>query len=972
MARRRRLSLSRTLIARLSAVALFLVLGGVAVVYVMKGRTRNGEAPVSKLDQVDDVLTEELPEVEDAADVEPELEVNKIPVASDGDEVSVNPAGFTSNVTSNVPSDAPSATDLPSDSNFVPSGIGNGQVEDSSSGFAPTDGAGQVQQFNPAIQSSETATSGDMDSPASQFQNSSFQPEPPPLQTPALQHSPPQQPTTSSNPLRSKDEDSGLPGSTSPGIDAPKIGLPDNEPTGSRFSPAPIEVNVPGVTNSGADESNPGDGQAGNRLPGTPNFNASNLLPQTSTPVPPTGGQVSDPASQFNQGTAGPTNSDPLPAGNQFSDGNLGQSFSPTPGGSLPSNSNFGGTPSAGGSLENSQALDSSAAENVPRALNPANSSFGESQGNTGADISQAAPAVGNSNFSSGGQPTGSLAGSGNQNLSGSGSQNFSSSSQTGGNNFADRGNFADSEFGAQSQPSFQSIPSSPSSFANQNNTATSQPQTSPLDPANSVAGQVPAVPDSSPSALATMQNDPRIEGVQTPSLTLQKIAPREIQINQQGQFELVIRNVGQTVANEVVVFDTVPAFIQLDSASPEPVSNTNGMLRWNLGDLAPGEAARIVLKLTPKSKGDAGQLGSVARVTFSAVAGARTRITQPRLAITHEGPTESLLGQPVALNIVVENQGDGPATNVVVQESIPDQLRFAAGNQREIEYVVGTLMPGQKRQVPLRLVAAQVGKFRNSVLAHADGDLKSQHSIDMQIVAPVVGVKADGHNRRLVGRPATHSFSVNNTGTAAATNIELVAKLPRGVRFQNANHLGQYNPTTHSVAWSLAQLEPGYSGTVELVTVPAVEGEQVIEFTATADLNQRESIQTSYTSYQVSELHFEIDDVDDAIEVGGIAAYSIRIVNQGAKAAANVNLTIDFPAGLTPIEIDGQPLPQGGGQQVRLPAIVRLQPQQQQRVVIRARAVAAGEHRIVASLTSSEREGAMKKEELTQVYADK
>ena len=467
------------------------------------------------------------------------------------------------------------------------------------------------------------------------------------------------------------------------------------------------------------------------------------------------------------------------------------------------------------------------------------------------------------------------------------------------------------------------------------------------------------------------MRSDPRIEGVQTPSLTLQKIAPREIQINQQGQFELVVRNVGQTLASQVTVHDEIPGFVRLVSAQPEPQSNQNGMLTWNLGEMEPGGEKRIVLALVPTSKGDAGEIGSVARVTFSAAAGARTRITQPEIRITHQGPAESLLGSGVVLNILVENVGDGPATQVVVQEAIPDQLRFAEGNQREIEYVIGTLLPGQKRQVPLRLVAAQVGQFSNRVLAHADGGLQSQHEINMSVVAPNLGVQSEGHNRRLVGRPATHSFTVNNTGTAAATNVELVTKLPRGVRFQNANHLGQYNPATHSVAWSLAQLEPGYSGSVELVTVPVAEGEHTIEFLATADLNQRESVQATYAAYQVAELHFEIDDIEDALEVGDTATYRIRLVNQGAKAATQVALNIEFPPGLTPIEIDGRALPEGTGQQVRLPVIQSLVPQQEQRVTLRARATAAGEHRIVASLTSSERQGEVKKEELTKVFAD-
>lgn len=160
--------------------------------------------------------------------------------------------------------------------------------------------------------------------------------------------------------------------------------------------------------------------------------------------------------------------------------------------------------------------------------------------------------------------------------------------------------------------------------------------------------------------------------------------------------------------------------------------------------------------------------------------------------------------------------------------------------------------------------------------------------------------------------------------------------------------------------------------GTVELTSTPVQNGNQTVEFTATADLNQRESAETTVLVYQIAELHFEIDDTTDALEVGSETTYTVRVVNQGNKAANNVRLQVDFPAGIRPIQVDGKPMAATSGQSVKLAELPTLAPKQHRRFTIRAKGVTPGDHRIIASLASDERNIAVKKEESTHVYSDR
>ena len=198
---------------------------------------------------------------------------------------------------------------------------------------------------------------------------------------------------------------------------------------------------------------------------------------------------------------------------------------------------------------------------------------------------------------------------------------------------------------------------------------------------------------------------------------------PPEVQVNRPGDFVIVVRNTGRVPAYEVKVFDEVPKGTRFISADPAPTSNNSGQLIWELKTLNPGQERSIKMKLMPLQ---AGEIGSVAHVAFSAKASGKTVCTQPKLEISAEGPGEVLIGDDVIINIQVTNVGTGNAENVLLQEDVPDALDFVNG-LRQLEYPVGMLRPGEQRKVQLRLKAARIGSARNLLVAHGEGNLTAQ-----------------------------------------------------------------------------------------------------------------------------------------------------------------------------------------------------------------------------------------------------
>lgn len=551
--------------------------------------------------------------------------------------------------------------------------------------------------------------------------------------------------------------------------------------------------------------------------------------------------------------------------------------------------------------------------------------------------------------------------------------QSASSNNSKGGSSFGSSFGQANNQRTTPSRP-VVSAPSRPVTPVSKPRSFERTTNPAPVRPVARSIASVPRSPTSNSSAPISVAartsdapGDRELEGLQAPALTVEKLSPREIQINREAEFAIVVRNVGRVMAKDVRVFDEVPAGTEFLNSVPE-ASRSGQRLDWKIGELRPGQEKRITVQLKPTRPGE---IGSVAHVTFATQATMRTRVTKPVLEIRHSTNPQALIGDPVVFDVIVENKGDGPATNVIVQEDVPEQLEYADGF-RELEYEIGTLMPGQSKRVRLGLKAAQIGRLRNVMFASATGGLRAKHEIDMEVVAPKLVTTTEGATRRFLQRDVEHNFNVENSGTAKATNVELVARLPSGLRYVSANNQGRYDRNSHTVYWSLAELQPSIKAGVSLKTMPVEVGKQDIKFEAFADLNQKSAATQPLSVEHLVDVFFDIDDVVDPIEIGSDTSYRIRIVNQGTKTAANVKLQVDFPNGMQPTGVEGNLRNEVRGQQVLFAPISTMKPGDEISVIVRSKGTAAGDHRVSVSLHTDGRQTEVTKEETTRVYADR
>ncbi|GAA4435325.1 hypothetical protein GCM10023155_33620 [Bremerella cremea] len=466
---------------------------------------------------------------------------------------------------------------------------------------------------------------------------------------------------------------------------------------------------------------------------------------------------------------------------------------------------------------------------------------------------------------------------------------------------------------------------------------------------------------------VSARPGDSHLEGDQQPSIRLEKVAPPEVQVGKVAIFELHVENNGQVEASNVMIRDMVPSGTKLVSSNPQAQQGSDGSLTWDLGTLRPQQRQTIKLEILPLEEGN---IGSVASVSFAAKASARSIVTRPKLTISQSSAATVLAGNQLGITITIANPGTGAATGVVLEENVPGNFTHPAG--KELEFEVGTLKPGESRQLDLVLNAVAAGNVQNMLRARADGNLTAEHALPLEVVAPQLQVAMTGPKLRYLERPAKYTVSISNPGTAPAHEIDLVTYLPKGLKFVEANNAGQYDATRHAVFWSLQELPPSQTGTVELVALPIEPGDQRLRVEGSANKGLTAEDESTIHVEGLAAIFFEVADQADPIEVGKDTTYDIKVVNQGSKEATNVQVTATLPQGMQAMAADGEVPGSLQGNQIIFQPIARLDPKQTIRLSIQAQGTMPGDQRIRVQVRTDGIPDPITKEESTTVYTDR
>lgn len=304
-----------------------------------------------------------------------------------------------------------------------------------------------------------------------------------------------------------------------------------------------------------------------------------------------------------------------------------------------------------------------------------------------------------------------------------------------------------------------------------------------------------PPMPDPGPGPRPLPQPMPRPQPpAGEPALNVRLTGPTKATLYDPASFTLEVANTGAGPARDAKVTLNLDAGLDLGNARPAEDTREreerNAPLAWTLGEIAPGKTRRIELDLIPKK---AGLLNLDAEATAAGglkkAASAQVQVRELRLNAVLAGPKRRVVGSPALYVIEVRNDGDLPATNVVVTSSVPKGITFLRADRggkfdgEDVRWELGDLPPNERKEVRVELGATVSGKLEHRAKVTASRLDKPVVALAETVFenAPTgVTVEIDRSDPLLpVGKTGTYTVRVINQGDGVVEDLVVAATLP-------------------------------------------------------------------------------------------------------------------------------------------------------------------------------------------------
>lgn len=266
-------------------------------------------------------------------------------------------------------------------------------------------------------------------------------------------------------------------------------------------------------------------------------------------------------------------------------------------------------------------------------------------------------------------------------------------------------------------------------------------------------------------------------------------------------------------------------------------------------------------------------------------------------MSVSNKNP---LFGEEVTWIVSVKNNGPDNATQVVLEDILPDGLIFAGyesscGLYEDDAWNIGSVNVGDIAYLNITTISDKLGKITNNGEASSmeyDWNMVNNHAEDSIDVRPVADVSIEKFVDRTspkYGEIIKWTLIVSNNGPNVATNVVVRDILPKGLQLIRSN--ADYS----NGIWRIESLKVGEAKSLEIICKVVSTGNFNNNAEVWADeLDLDESNNKAQRSINVgpaSDLSVTKSVSKRHYHVGDVIEYVIEVVNNGPDTARNVKV---------------------------------------------------------------------------------
>jgi len=322
------------------------------------------------------------------------------------------------------------------------------------------------------------------------------------------------------------------------------------------------------------------------------------------------------------------------------------------------------------------------------------------------------------------------------------------------------------------------------------------------------------------------------------------------------------------------------------------------------------------------------------------------SQVMRPQLTIQKRAPDSATVGVSHDYTIVVTNEGDSPAWDVVVQDELGGAADFVSADPAakynrstgEMTWNFTELPAGRKQEIKVRIKPTGEGTLDGIATVRFKAQVKSA----TVITAPKLELELTGPDEVKVGDEVPLLYTIRNNGSGDASSVVLRSVLPPGLK----------HPEGGDLEYEIELLRAGEEQQVDLTVVAAEPGDRILvaaEITASGIAAAKSRMEIGIVGAQLTlERHGP-----ERRYVGRSAMYQNIVTNDSRFEATNAIVVEEVPEGMRFVSASNGGVYNPDNRRIRW-TIPRLAPGKQAVLDVELVAETAGRMETIVEVTES------------------
>lgn len=253
-------------------------------------------------------------------------------------------------------------------------------------------------------------------------------------------------------------------------------------------------------------------------------------------------------------------------------------------------------------------------------------------------------------------------------------------------------------------------------------------------------------------------------------------------------------------------------------------------------------------------------------------------------------------LGSGATFYLIIKNTSDRSVRNVLLECEFDAAMMFPGRREKKIGQRLGTLQPGESKEISLTLYSDVLGSHCCRFRALADGDELVWKSVCVEYEKKQLDLSVIGPSSRSIGSRAEYIVKLSNVAGVDLNNIQVAisydsALIPREASIGSTREADQ-------LTWSLDTIRSGEGVQLQVEFECEVAAEHAcmrVNVTSPELPNEQVSACLKVTPAS-GVLDVQVRDTKDPIARGEETVYEVSIENRGLQPARDIVLQAKIP----------------------------------------------------------------------------